>query len=363
MQDGTAHLNAIARQARPAGGEAEGCARAYAAGILGGAGFRVREEPFTYSALPGRYATPIGGALGAAAVLAGAATGLQAEIRWVAGAVLVAGLAITALFARAMLGDAVLDLPVLRSRAVNLVATSRACEGGAPAVWLVAHTDSKSQPVPSAARVAGVALLSLGAIVALVIAALQLAGSASRTGWWAAIVLALAGAPAVIASVVGDDSDGAVDNASGVATVLLAATRVPPGVAFGVLLPSAEELGMAGTRAFARRMGAPCIALNCDGVDDEGAMTIMYSGRAPAALVEVMRGASPVPVAVRRMPPGLLTDSVALADHGWRALTLSRGSWATLGRVHTRHDSLDHLTGRGIADAATLLANAVEALA
>jgi hypothetical protein len=233
-------------------------------------------------------------------------------------------------------------------------------------VWLVAHLDSKSQPVPSVLRVGGVALLAASIVVAIGAAALQLAAMPHRMGWWTAAVLAVLGALPVAASLVGTSSDGAVDNASGVATVLLAASRVRPGVGFGVLLPSAEELGLAGARAWARRWAGgrtAGVALNCDGVDDHGALTIMYSGRRDEVLLDRLRTASPSALQVRRMPLGLLTDSVALHDRGWRAVTVSRGGWTTLRRVHSRHDSLANLTGRGIDDAATLLARAVEALA
>jgi hypothetical protein len=60
---------------------------------------------------------------------------------------------------------------------------------------------------------------------------------------------------------------------------------------------------------------------------------------------------------------GLATDSVALAERGWTTLTVSRGSFATLRRVHTASDSLAMLRGDGIDEVATLLARAVEALA
>jgi hypothetical protein len=214
-------------------------------------------------------------------------------------------------------------------------------------------------------RVAGVALLASSLGVALLAAILQLAAAPHRTGWWVAAALAVLGAPIVAASTVGATSDGAVDNASGVATVLLAAERVRPGVEFGVLLPSGEELGLAGARAWARgwaATGAPGVALNCDGVDDEGILTIMHSGTVDRSLLEVLHAAAPGELRVRRMPLGLLTDSVALAERGWRAVTVSRGGWNTLRRVHSRRDSLANLTGRGIDDAATLLARAVEAL-
>lgn len=358
---GIRHLAMLAGEPRPAGGAAEARAREYAATELREAGFDVRVEPFDYSALPGRWGTPVGGALGAVTVISAALVALQSRDAWHAALVLATGLAILALFAWRMLGDAVLDLPLVRARSANLVAT-RMGEGRAPRVWLVAHLDSKSQPVPSAARVAGVALLGASIVVAASSAALSLAALPSRMGWWAALVLAVAGAPAVIASVVGTSSNGAVDNASGVATVLLAASRVRRDLALGVLLPSAEELGLAGARAWARRRRAG-VALNCDGVDDQGELTIMYSGTAPHQLIDTLRRASPTPPRVRRMPLGLLTDSVALADRGWRTVTVSRGGWTTLRRVHSRRDSLDHLTGRGVDDAATLLARAVEALA
>jgi len=63
------------------------------------------------------------------------------------------------------------------------------------------------------------------------------------------------------------------------------------------------------------------------------------------------------------MPLGLVTDSVALVERGWNTLTVSRGSFATLRRVHTPADSLARLRGDGIDPVATLLARAVEALA
>jgi exopolyphosphatase/pppGpp-phosphohydrolase len=62
------------------------------------------------------------------------------------------------------------------------------------------------------------------------------------------------------------------------------------------------------------------------------------------------------------MPLGLLTDSVALADRGWRTLTLSHGSLRTLRRVHTTADSLDNLQGLNIDHVGAVLARAAEEL-
>jgi hypothetical protein len=355
---GVAHLAALGREPRPAGGPAESRAREYAARVLDEAGFTVTREPFIYSRFPGRYATPVGGATLGAAILLAAWLGLTGTPAAALVSLAVGAIAVSA-FARAMLGDGVLHFPLQRAWGENLVATWGT---ETPRVWLVAHLDSKSQPVPSLVRVAGVTMLALALVLAVAAGILQLAALPHRTAWWAAGLLTLIGAPPVIASVVGARSDGAVDNASGVAAVLAAAVAVRPDTMFGVLLPSAEEMGLAGARAWAReaRKGT---ALNCDGVDDAGELTIMYSRAAPTPLIHTLQALSPRPLRVRRMPVGLLTDSVALADRGWETVTVSRGSLATLRRIHTPADSLAALRGDGIDEVATLLARAVEALA
>lgn len=355
---GAAHLAVLAREPRPAGGDGEARARDYAERVLDEAGFSVSRETFTYSRFPGRFATPIGGALLTVSLVMSASLGLAAR-PGAALATLLLGSAVVAAFARGMMGDAVLTLPLQRTPGENLVAT---WGSESPKVWLVAHLDSKSQPSPSLLRVAGIALLTIALLTALAAGVLQLAALPHRMGWWVVLVLGVAGGAPVMASIVGDRSDGAVDNASGVAAVLAAAVSVRPETMVGVLLPTAEELGLAGARAWARdaRRG---IALNCDGVDDAGDLTIMYSGTMPTPLIQVLESLTPRAPRVTRMPLGLLTDSVALADRGWATVTVSRGSLTTLRRVHTPGDSLAALRGDGIDDVASLLARAVEALA
>ena len=355
---GVRHLAALARDPRPAGSSAEEVARRYAEQVLADAGFSIAREPFSYSTFPGRYGTPIGGAIAATTVVAAAASGIAQDGGYAPLAALVVGLLVLAAFAWGMLGDAVLTLPMARAAGVNVVATRG---GRAPRVWLVAHLDSKSQPVPSLLRVIGVVMLVSALFLAIVAAALQLASLPSRMVWWVAALDALVGAAPVVASVVGARSPGALDNASGAAAVLAAAEMLEPQAAVGVLLSSAEELGLAGARAWATTR-APGVALNCDGVDDEGELTIMHGFNAPTDVMDAVRSAAARDVQVRRMPLGLLTDSVALADRGWRAITVSRGSFASLRRVHTPHDSLAMLRGTGIHDTATVLARAAEAL-
>ena len=358
---GAAHLAVLARAPRAAGSAVEHEAREYCAGVLRDAGFDVALEPFDYSQVPGRYGTVVGGALAWITVAATSWLGATDRPAFFSALVCVVGLAILGMWARLMLGDGVLTLPWRRALATNLVATRG---GSAPRVWLVAHLDSKSQPIPSLLRVAGVVTLATAVAITLAAVVLTLAGAPVRMLWWIGAMLAAVGGVPVLASAIGNDSHGALDNASGVATVLEAVRSSPRDVPIGVLLPSAEELGLAGARAWVRdRRGEQGIAINCDGVDDGGALTIMYSGMPSTELVDAIRDAAEEPARVRRMPLGLLLDSVALTAAGWRSVTVSRGSFASLRRVHMRADSLERLRGDGISTTARVLARAAEALA
>ena len=353
------HLAALAREARPAGGEAEERARFYAERELERLGFAVARESFSFSEIPGRYGTSTGGWLAMLVLLAAAGAGWGGGDPVAAMALLAGGLVILGLYARFMLDPAALAIPWMTARSSNLIATRGSRP---PAVWLVAHLDSKSQPVPSMARIAGVMALLAALITALGAAWWQMDGHGAGLAWMVAVVLAVVGGIPVAASVVGTTSAGAVDNASGVAAVLDAAALLEPRARVGVVLTSGEELGLAGARAWSV-MNTGGVALNCDGVDDDGQVTIMYTARRPNRMLTIIAAHSPSAVRVRRMPIGMLTDSVALADRRWEAVTVSRGSLATLRRVHTAGDDLAAMTGRGIPEVATLLARASEALA
>jgi hypothetical protein len=360
--DGVAHLRIIARAPRAAGSTEEREARAYCAAQLRASGFDVSIEPFSYSAFPGRFGTPVGGAIAMASVLVAAWLAAIERAPLAAAVAAVAGLLTLALFAWSMLGEGVLDLPWLRAEGENLVAR----RGSTPIrVWLVAHVDSKSQPLPTRLRMAGLAVLGASVVLALVALALTLGAGSWRTEMWVVcVLLAIPGGCAVVASVVRNDSPGAVDNASGVATVLAAAALLDRSAAVGVVISSAEELGLAGARAWVRAHDAERggSVLNCDGVDDQGELTLMYTRTRPAPIVNAVEHAAGT-LQVRRMPPGLLLDSVAFADAGWSAATVSHGSTRTLARVHTRDDSLDALRGTQIATVAAVLARAAEGLA
>ncbi|HVE79398.1 MAG TPA: M28 family peptidase [Gemmatimonadaceae bacterium] len=358
--DGGRALAWLAAEPRPAGGEAEARVRARCAEELRALGCEVAERPFEYSALPGRWSTPaagvvsIAGLCGVAALAADGATASAAAVALAALAAVGAGGAWAA-------RRGVLALPLLRRRGVNLEARR-----GHPRVWLVAHLDSKSQPVPMLARAAGVVLSVTVWATAIALLAAQWLG-APVDGWrWLAAAGVAAGLPVAL-STVGSRSPGALDDASGVAAVLEAASRVAPARPLGVLLTSAEELGLAGARAWVagrRPRDATDAVLNCDGVDDDGAIVAMWSGRAPDALLASVAAAAAragVVVRPRRLIPGLLVDAVAFADAGWPAITLSRGTLRTLARIHRAADAAPPLRGTGVSVVAGVLAGCLEA--
>ena len=325
---------------------------------LSGMGFETRERPFEYSAFPGRFVTPLFGGVVLFTVGFAGHYGAAGE-RWLPLAILVAAIAILMPAWYALSRHGVLGLPIMRQRGINLTATRL---GALPRVWLCAHLDTKSQPVPTLVRMAGITLAMIGLFATLALSILAIAGIRMHPYAWAAMALVtLVGSLPVVLSVVGDKSPGALDNASGVVAVIAAARAIPNDSDIGVLITDAEELGLAGAHAWARSRagGIGGSVLVCDGVDDAGENIVMYSGARPAELVDAAVKAAREtnrPVQVQRMAFGLLTDTVAFADHGVHSITFSRGSYASLARVHSRRDNLEHLRGTGIAEVASLMA-------
>lgn len=348
-------LRDIAARPRPVGSDALAVARERCARELRGLGFDVAERPFAFSSFPGRCATPLIG--GAAAALVGSAGRLGVlGSRFMPALVLGAGVVVLALAGRWLAKRGVLETPLLRARGVNLEATRGMSR---PAVWLCAHLDSKSQPVPTLVRSAGIVIEAAGLALAIAVSLAAVFGAAVYPIYWVmAAVVTLAGAIPVVLSWVGARSPGAFDNASGVATVIAAAALLRDIAGVGVLLTDAEELGLAGARAWTRENDGGTV-LNCDGIDDDGRMAVMYAGPRPSGVLRAVSNAARatgVPHDAMRLIPGVLTDSVAFADAGMTSVTFSRGSVASLLRVHTARDSLARLRGTGIPEAAGLMA-------
>jgi hypothetical protein len=108
------------------------------------------------------------------------------------------------------------------------------------------------------------------------------------------------------------------------------------------------------------------VAVNCDGVDDDGTFTCMHSGARPAALIDAIAAAaarSRVSLRAHRLLPGVLTDGVALADAGWPVVTLSKGSARTLARIHTPRDRAESMSGEGMAEVSGVMVALLESRA
>ena len=287
-----------------------------------------------FSALPGRYAAQI---IGATAFLGfAAARFLLAE--WFGQLTAAAIILLTYwLGSREATRE-----PWFQESGVNLEARR-----GSPKVWLVAHVDSKSQPIPTAVRSLGVLLVVIGLVGQFLVR-----WPADFYVYYAGM---LGGLLLMVASV-GSASHGAADNASGVAAVLEAASLLSRDRQCGVLITDAEELSLAGARAWVHKPKELVAAINCDTVDDEGPLTIIDYGNLRSAAFGDVR------VIGHTRLPGVLTDSNAFREAGWPTVTLARGTIRTLSRIHTRRDSLANLRGTGIPDAARLLARIVEEL-
>jgi hypothetical protein len=313
----------------------------------------VEEESFAYSALSGRWSVVITGLIalagGAALLTAGRSTVLH-----------VAPVGILALGTATVFFEfAVLGLPVMRRYGTNLTATR-----GAPKVWLAAHLDSKSQPLSMRMRILAVSLVVQSVVLVLILWLGAFLGAMAPLALWRVAGGFLAAGGLMLAfSTVGSESSGAVDDAAGVAAVLLAATRTREPV--GLVLTSAEELGLAGARAWSSGR-EPATLINVDGIDDLGQMRcILHRGRDAALAAEVVTCAEIVGIPIRRgdLPIGALMDSVVFARSGWKAVALTRVSWRTLGIIHTRRDTPERCDGTGIAETAAVLSECVRRLA
>ncbi len=346
-------LSRLARSPRFSGSEVEADARKFCRMQLENAGFTCRETRFEYSQWPGKWGPPVAAGAQLVTILAVARMARNGDpmTGFAFGATLLIALALVSRTARRTWTAA---FPFQKTAGVNLEGSR-----GAPSVWLVAHVDTKSQTVPMLYRIASVVLLNVLTAAAFGLALVQAAGGTTVRSYWLilSLVAGLAALPSLMC-IVRNDAPGAVDNASGVAAVLLAAEQLNPDQPVGVLISSGEELGLAGARDWAKRLSPGARVVNCDTIDDEGTWLCMHTGSRPglASVTETSAGGLGLNLRVRRLLPGILADSVAFSDLGFEAVTISRGSLATLARIHTRRDNSAALTGSSIGNAAALMA-------
>jgi hypothetical protein len=210
-----------------------------------------------------------------------------------------------------------------------------------PPVWLVAHYDSKGQPISMALRLIGFGGLVAGLVFLLiqpVVAALLLA---------AALFI-------VSRNRVTNDSPGAVDNATALVATLMTLDLVGHQPGIGVILPDAEEFGLVGARALVRERAEllrGTAIVNMDGLDDAGRPTVLLHrpgpmGRAIAAALGARRA--------RWLP--VVVDGIALRGAAAECVTILKGDWRTMRLVHTTDDRAERLTLEGVTAVAQGLA-------
>jgi hypothetical protein len=329
-------------------------------------GYEIRELPFGFSAWPGRWGVPAAGAL-----LLATAVGAGALVAWnrpSQAALLLAGAAALAVLAGRSARRAVLGLPWGRMETANWLVH---WPGARPRFLVMAHRDSKSQPLPTLGRMAAGALALLSWLVLFAVACT--ATLEPPRGSAVAIAAALGASAGVLLLLFRSDnaSPGALDNASGLAA-LLAIARAERGrddVAF--LITDGEELGLAGAEAAAPHVPPVEAIINIDGLDDEGPFRIAESyglrrtkrvaPRLAAALLDAA-GELGVPVTRGAVPPGLLVDHIPFARVGQPAVTLMRGTFRSLLRIHRPSDSVARLSGEGVVLGARLVTAALQRL-
>lgn len=327
----------------------------------------IKEFPFSFSTIPGRFAISAAGVifllgtLGAAALMNMLHPGIALVILLVV-MLLIGSIAVLAPALTSM-------LPFKRVEAANLLAHK---PGSRPKYLLVAHLDTKSQPIPLAFRGPAI-ILAIVCYAAFVVFALL---GVLDPVWIVPRVTTLLGVLCFIAGVllvfcwVDNRSPGALDNASGVATVLGVAEQMSTTGDIGYLITDGEELGLVGARDIARKLDPVIGIINIDGIDDSGAFLVLEKFGvpprhiAPHLVASLLTAAEEMklPATRRNVPFGLLLDHIPLARRHLPAVTLMRGSLKSLRRVHRPADSMDSMSGSGIDTAVALVTRALKAM-
>ena len=362
--DAAAELRSLARPrmtGTAGAAEVEAAVRAR----LEGLGYDVRDLPFSFSTWPGRYGLS---AVGVVLVLTGLFSGVFLLSGNAAPSLVVLTLGFAAIAAGGTLGArAVTTLRWGRQDAVNLLAT----RGDArPRYLIMAHRDSKSQLVPLMLRFPAIVVAALSWAALVVVSFLSLVQPAPEALTFVIALLAVLAGSVLGLCWAGDDSPGALDNASGLAALIGIAEREAEHGDVAFLVTDAEELGLAGARAMAGRVPSVFGVINLDGLDDTGPFYVLERfgwparGTAPHLALALLSAAAALDIdATRRdVPPGILLDHMPIVTSGTAALSIMRGERRSLARVHRPGDDLSRLRGDGVGRCVTLVSAALHIL-
>ncbi|HEY3045337.1 MAG TPA: M28 family peptidase [Vicinamibacterales bacterium] len=236
---------------------------------------------------------------------------------------------------------------------VNLIAqrsqAQATLQGGneRPPIWLVAHYDSKGQPISMAVRLLGFGALLLGLLIVFLA---PIAG----------VAFLVAGTGIALLNRVNDISPGALDNATALVAVFMSIDQLPADALVGVIFPDAEEYGLVGARALAlerRDLFSQSSVINLDSLDDTGRATafVHRPGRFGVAVAHAVNARS-----WRWLP--VIVDGIALGRVARECVTIMKGNWRTMRAVHRPHDSIARLRLDGAAHVAAGLARVLRAV-
>jgi hypothetical protein len=210
----------------------------------------------------------------------------------------------------------------------------------------VAHVDTKAQAQSMAGR-----LISIWVVVIAVVVLILLAGWRLIGGTPLPLPLAAGGTcVALIATIFAagsrlrGSSPGARDNGTGLLAVLAAAEERPDPT-LGIILTGAEEFGLLGARHMVR--AEPDLVrggevINLDTLADRGSFYIVTHNSSAVPLANRLQRrleALGLSITQRRLPMGILVDSLAVARIASGAVTIARLDWAVLRLMHTPRDA------------------------
>jgi len=222
-----------------------------------------------------------------------------------------------------------------------------------PPVWLVAHYDSKGQPISMFTR--------LLCVVTVLVALLTLWVSAILTdsSRWAFLFFVVVLAASWVLNRVNDNSPGAVDNATALVAVFMTLDQLSSTAAIGVVFPDAEEYGLVGARALAAEHGhlfAEATLINLDGLDDVGRPTAFLHRAGPTvkAVAEALKARQ-----CRWLP--VFVDGIVLQRVSRECVSILKGNWRTMRVVHRPEDTAARVRLDGAAIVAAGLARVLRA--
>jgi hypothetical protein len=270
-----------------------------------------------------------------------------------------------------------------RYQTKNIVATppGSSPDPAIPHLFLVAHYDSKSQYLPLVIRIALFVILIAGSLIFAALTLLSFFNEIfTSISFVIGYLVILSGIPLLFLDY-GNDSPGAIDDASGVGLLLHLAgviakhPNLSEKLGITVLITSAEELAVKGalayvtehgTRLHNQAEGGGLHVLNFDGIGVDGKIYLVggsnrVAGPSGGNLFNLIkRSAEELGILVGRfILPGALFDHVPFANEGFDALSvigIGKSSWV----VHSGNDSPEKLHVDGFNQAGRLAIRVIE---